>query len=70
MLRIVWAQVVRRRGRSLAVVAAIVVAAVSFSLLTSAVATSRLQVRGKVEANFRSAYDILVRPKNSQTPLE
>lgn len=70
MLRIVWSQVVRRRGRSLAVVAAIVVAAVSFSLLTSAVATSRLEVRGKVEANFRSAYDILVRPQHSITPLE
>ncbi|MBO0846568.1 MAG: FtsX-like permease family protein [Nocardioides sp.] len=51
-------------------VAAIVIAAVSFSLLTSAVASSRLQVRGKIAANFRSAYDILVRPKGSQTPLE
>lgn len=70
MLRIVWSQILRRRGRSLAVVAAIVVAAVSFSLLTSAVATSRLEVRGKVSANFRSAYDILVRPKDSITPLE
>lgn len=70
MLRVVLAQVLRRRGRSLAVVAAIVVAAVSFSLLTSAVATSRLQVASTVQANFRSAYDILVRPKNSTTPLE
>lgn len=70
MLRVVFAQVLRRRGRTLAVVAAIVVAAVSFSLLTSAVATSRLQVEGTVKANFRSAYDILVRPKNSTTPLE
>ncbi|WP_151084503.1 ABC transporter permease [Nocardioides cynanchi] len=70
MLHIVWSQVARRRGRSLAVVAAIVVAAVSFSLLTSAVASSRLEVKGKVTANFRSAYDILVRPPHSITPLE
>ena len=70
MLRVIWSQVSHRRGRSLAVVAAIVVSAVSFSLLASAVATSRLQVRGQVDANFRSAYDILVRPKGSQTPLE
>jgi putative ABC transport system permease protein len=70
VLRVVWSQVLRRRGRTLAVVAAIVVAAVSFSLLTSAVATSRLEVRGKVQANFRSAYDILVRPQHSITPLE
>jgi putative ABC transport system permease protein len=70
VLHVVWSQVARRRGRSLAVVAAIVVAAVSFSLLTSAVATSRLEVKGKVAANFRSAYDILVRPPHSITPLE
>ena len=70
MLHVVWSQAARRRGRSLAVVAAIVVAAMFFSPLTSAVATSRLQVKGKVAANFRSAYDILVRPHGSQTPLE
>lgn len=51
-------------------VAAIVVASVSFSLLTSAVATSRLQVQGTVEANFRPAYDILVRPPGSKSGLE
>lgn len=70
MLRLVSAQVLHRRGRSLAVVAAIVVAAMSFSLLTSAVETSRLQVQGTVEANFRTAYDILVRPSGSITQLE
>lgn len=70
MLRLVLSQVLRRRGRSLAVVAAIVVAAVSFSLLSSAVATSQLQVRGTVNANFRAAYDILVRPPGSRTHLE
>lgn len=70
MWRMVLAQVLRRRGRSLAVVAAIVVAAVSFSLLSGSVATSQLQVQGTVEANFRTAYDILVRPARSQTGLE
>lgn len=70
MLQMIAAQVLRRRGRSLAVVAAIVVAAVSFSLLTSAVATSKLQVKGTVEANYRTAYDILVRPPGSTTSLE
>ncbi len=70
MLQMIAAQVLRRRGRSLAVVAAIVVAAVSFSLLTSAVATSKLQVKGTGEANYRTAYDILVRPPGSTTSLE
>lgn len=70
MFGLVLSQVLRRPGRSWAVVAAIVVAAVSFSLLTSAVATSQLQVRGTVKANSRSAYDILVRPPGSRTALE
>lgn len=70
MFRIVAVQALRRRGRSLAVVAAIVVAAVSFSLLTSAVATSQLQIHGTVQQNYRSAYDILVRPAGSRTKLE
>lgn len=54
----------------MAVVLAIVTAAVSFSLLTSAVATSRVEVTGTVEANYRSAYDILVRPPGSRGELE
>lgn len=70
MLRVAMAQVGRRRGRTLAVVAAILVASVSFSLLTAAVATSKLQVQGTVEQNYRTAYDILVRPPDSQTELE
>ncbi len=70
MWRTVLGQALRRPGRSLAVVAAIVVAAVSFSLLSASVATSRLEVQGTVEVNFRTAYDILVRPKHSRTGLE
>ncbi len=70
MWRLVTGQVLRRPGRSLAVVAAIVVVAVSFSLLSASVATSRLQVQGTVEENFRTAYDVLVRPAGSQTGLE
>jgi hypothetical protein len=59
-----------RAGRSLAVVLAIVVAAVSFSVLASAVVTSRLQVHGTINANYRSAYDILVRPVGSRSSVE
>jgi putative ABC transport system permease protein len=46
------------------------VAAVSFVLLTSASTTSALEVSGTVGSNFRAAYDILVRPPDSYTPLE
>ncbi|MDQ5822186.1 MAG: hypothetical protein M3540_12165, partial [Actinomycetota bacterium] len=42
----------------------------SFVLLSAAATTSDLRVRGSVESNFRNAYDILVRPRGSLTPLE
>jgi putative ABC transport system permease protein len=48
----------------------ILAAAVSFVLLTGSARTSSLQVRGTLKENFRGAYDILVRPNRSFTPLE
>jgi putative ABC transport system permease protein len=43
---------------------------VSFTLLTSSVRSSDLQVRGAVRGSFRPAYDILVRPAGSFTAIE
>jgi ABC-type lipoprotein release transport system permease subunit len=63
-------QLAHRPGRLLALAVGILVASVSFTLLTSAANTSELQVRGTVARNFRPAYDILVRPRDSFTPLE
>lgn len=48
----------------------VLVATSGFTLLTGAVETSRLQVSGTVDEHFRAAYDILVRPAGSRTPLE
>lgn len=48
----------------------ILVAALSFTLLTSAASTSKLVVGRTVKENFRPAYDILVRPQASFTLLE
>src|SRR4051794_19106153 len=70
MWRVIGAPLVRHPGRAPAMVAAIVVTSVSFSLLTASVATAQLAVRGTVAENFRNAYDILVRPAGSRTPLE
>jgi putative ABC transport system permease protein len=66
----VLAQLRARRGRAGALGAGILVAAVCFGLLSSETATSKLQVTTKVKQNFRSAYDILVRPRAAQTPFE
>jgi putative ABC transport system permease protein len=59
-----------RRGRAVALGAGILVAAVCFGLLSSETATSKLQVTAAVRHNFRSAYDILVRPRGAQTAFE
>ncbi|MDP9222809.1 MAG: ABC transporter permease, partial [Actinomycetota bacterium] len=70
MLGFVVRQLRYRRGRIATLAAGILVAAASFVLLTSAAQTSELQVKGTVAKNFRAAYDILVRPKDSFTQLE
>lgn len=63
-------QVRARPGRAVVLGAGILVAATSFSLLTAAADTSEARVRGVVQANFRTSYDLLVRPPGSQSQLE
>ena len=70
MMRALGSQLLHRRGRAAAVAAGILVASVSFSLLTAATTTSTAQVQGTVARNLRPAYDILVRPPGSTTALE
>lgn len=70
MLDVLWQQLRHRRGRSLTLAAGILVAAVSFSLLTAAASTGTARVKNTVNHNFRAAYDILVRPPGSNTELE
>lgn len=66
----IWSQLRRHRARALALAAGILVAATSFTLLTSTVTTSQAQTTETVRENARSAYDVLVRPRGSQTALE
>ena len=70
MITMILDQLRRRRGRALALAAGILVAATSFTLLTATVNTSRATTVGTVRKNARSAYDVLVRPPNSQTDVE
>jgi putative ABC transport system permease protein len=70
MFRSLWSQLQHRRGRAAAAAAGILVASVSFSLLTAATTASTAQVQGTVARNLRPAYDILVRPPGSTTALE
>jgi len=68
--RFLWSQFRFRRRRAAALGCAILVAATSFVLLTSAAQTSSLHIRGSVGGAFRPAYDILVRPRGSTSALE
>ncbi|GAA1389704.1 hypothetical protein GCM10009661_80090 [Catellatospora chokoriensis] len=70
MITMIWSQLRRRLWRSSALFAAILLATTGFTVLTGTVNTSRLQVTGEVDANFRGAYDILVRPKGARTAVE
>ncbi len=60
----------RRRLRAGALALGVLIASVSFVLLVGGGQTSALRVKRTVRSNFRGAYDILVRPRNSFTPLE
>ncbi|MGI5175267.1 FtsX-like permease family protein [Dactylosporangium sp. CA-152071] len=62
MFSLIRAQLLFRRGRLVATIAAVAVAVASFALLASASRGSQVQVNGTVQANFRPTYDILVRP--------
>src|SRR2546426_862407 len=70
MGRFLFRQLRSRPSRTATLGAGILVAAASFVLLTSAVSTSALEVKGTVAKNWKTAYDILVRPKGSYTQLE
>ncbi|MEV0429498.1 FtsX-like permease family protein [Micromonospora sp. NPDC050495] len=67
----VWSQLRNTPGRSLAVLAAVLVATTGFTVLTGAASTCRLVARGSVDGQFRPSYDILVHPSASATgPLD
>jgi putative ABC transport system permease protein len=66
----VWSELRHRPARAVALLAGIAVAAASFTLLTGEARTSQLQVLHTVGRNFRSAYDILVRPRHSASEIE
>lgn len=70
MISLIWRELIGRRGRALALALGLAVSSSAFAVLTGQSEVSRLAVRGTVEANSRSAYDILVRPAGSRTSAE
>src|ERR1700753_2836724 len=70
MGRLACSQLRCRPARALALLVGLLVAATAFTVLTAASRTAQLRTTGQVTANFRPAYDILVRPKGSRTTVE
>lgn len=70
MLRFVLAHLRARPGRSTALLVGILVATTGFTVLTASTVTARLAVVGTVNKDTRAAYQILVRPPGTRTPLE
>ncbi|WP_027344626.1 ABC transporter permease [Hamadaea tsunoensis] len=70
MIRLIWAQLRLRRGRSVATLAAVAIAVASFALLFSAARQSRLELTATVTDAARPAYDLMVRPADAVTPVE
>jgi putative ABC transport system permease protein len=70
MGRLAWWQARFRPARTLALIAAVLVAATAFIVLTAASRTEQLRTTGEVSAHYVPAYDILVRPKGARTAVE
>ncbi|WP_314146195.1 ABC transporter permease [uncultured Leifsonia sp.] len=70
LLRLALAQLRVAWPRTLAAAAAVLVAVGSFLVLTGTVSTQQLRVTETVNDNYRSTYDILVRPHGAQTAEE
>ena len=70
MVRFVWSQIRHRASRSAALVIGVSLAAASVVVLTGVARTSQIELTGTIQNNFRSAYDIVVRPEGSTTAQE
>jgi putative ABC transport system permease protein len=70
MGRLAWLQARFRPARTLALIAAVLLAAIAFTVLTAASRTAQLRTTGEVSAHYVAAYDILVRPKGARTAVE
>jgi hypothetical protein len=69
-LGFILAQLTGRPRRALALFAGVLAATAGFVVLSGSATTAHVRTTGTVQANYRAAYDVLVRPKASRTGLE
>jgi putative ABC transport system permease protein len=70
LARFVLDQLRASRGRALVLGVGLLMAGVGFGVLNSVSVSSAVAVQGTLDRNFQPAYDILVRPRGTVTPLE
>ncbi len=70
MTKFVVRQLRATRARALVLGLGLLIACAGFSVLDSVGVSNAVAVRGTLNRNFQPAYDILVRPRGSRTPLE
>ena len=70
MLRLAYAQLRFRPGRSAALIAVLIATVACFALVDASAETEQVTVHGTLEADSRAAYDLLVRPAGSVTATE
>ena len=70
MARLAWLQARFRPARTAGLIVGVLVAAAAFTVLTGASRTAQVRTVGTVSANFRPAYDILVRPRGARSAVE
>lgn len=70
LLGFAWAHLRGDWRRTAPAAAAVLMAVTSFAVLTGTVRSQQLQVTSEVASNFRSTYDILVRPRGAATATE
>ena len=63
MLRLAFAQLRFRPGRSVVLVVVLVATVACFALVGASARTEQVTVHGTLEADSRAAYDLLVRPR-------
>nr|WP_300142369.1 FtsX-like permease family protein [Propionicimonas sp.] len=70
LIRLAWSRIRGDGRRSFATVGAVTIAVASFLVLAASTATQQALVTETAQANYRTAYDILVRPRGSALEKE
>jgi hypothetical protein len=70
MLRLTWKFIVARKERTALLVLGVLIVSAAFGLLLGTFHTIHMTITSDLTQNWRTTYDILVRPADSKTQIE